>query len=97
MAKKKLGLDWANHLGVQPVRLLVSVRAYQPTNSVFPSQQTSTSRAYQPRNQPANMLVMYTDDASVVVQTLQRIASRLVMTNLDKTFSVSKKEMCCPT
>jgi hypothetical protein len=52
LAKKKLGLDWANHLGV-----------------------------------------MYIDDASEVVQTLQRIASRLVMTNLDKTFSIFKKEM----
>jgi len=36
---------------------LVSVRAYQSGNSVFLSQQTSTSRAYQPRNQPANMLI----------------------------------------
>ena len=39
----------------QPVRLLVSARAYQPANSVFLSQQTSISRVYQPRNQPANM------------------------------------------
>ena len=39
---------------IQPVRLLVSVRAYQPANSAFLSQQTSISRAYQPRNQPAN-------------------------------------------
>ena len=38
----------------QPVRLLVSVRTYQAANSVFLSQQTSTSQAYQPRNQPAN-------------------------------------------
>ena len=42
---------------IQPVRLLVSARAYQPANSVFLSQQTSTSRAYQPRNQPANKLL----------------------------------------
>jgi hypothetical protein len=35
-----------------------------------------------------------TDDTSVVVQTLQRIAGRLVMTNLDKTLCVSKTEMC---
>ena len=42
---------------IQPVRLLVSARAYQPANSVFLSQQTSTSRAYQPRNQPANRLI----------------------------------------
>ena len=40
----------------QPVRLLVSARAYQPANSVFLSQQISTSRAYQPRNQLANRL-----------------------------------------
>ena len=40
--------------GIQHVRLLVSARAYQPANSVFLSQQTSTSRAYQPRNQPTN-------------------------------------------
>jgi len=32
----------------QPVRLLVSAKAYQPANSVFLSQQTSTSQAYQP-------------------------------------------------
>jgi len=38
----------------QLVRLLVSVSAYQSGNSIFLSQQTSTSRAYQPRNQPAN-------------------------------------------
>jgi len=44
----------------QPVRLLVSAKAYQPANSVFLSQQTSTStsRAYQPRNQPANRLTI---------------------------------------
>ena len=39
---------------IQPVRLLVSARAYQAANSVFLSQRASTSRAYQPRNQPAN-------------------------------------------
>ena len=41
-------------LYIQPVRLLVSARAYQTANSIFLSQQTSTSRAHQPRNQPAN-------------------------------------------
>ena len=40
----------------QHVRLLVSARAYQLANNVFLSQQTSTSRAYQPRNQQANRL-----------------------------------------
>ena len=40
----------------QPVRLLISARAYQPVNIVFLSRQTSISRAYQPRNQPANRL-----------------------------------------
>ena len=40
----------------QPVRSLVSARAYQPANSIFLSQQISTSRAYQFRNQPANKL-----------------------------------------
>ena len=40
----------------QPVRLLVLARAYQPRYSVFLSQQTSTSRTYQPRNQLANIL-----------------------------------------
>jgi len=34
----------------QPVRLLVSARAYQPVNSIFLSQQNSTSQTYQPRN-----------------------------------------------
>ena len=38
----------------QPDGLLVSARAYQSINSIFLLQQTSTSRAYQPRNQPAN-------------------------------------------
>ena len=42
---------------IHPVRLLVSARAYQPWYSIFLSQQTSTSRAYQPRNQPANRLI----------------------------------------
>ena len=42
---------------IQPVRLLVSARAYQSANSVFLSQQTSTSRTYQPRNQPTNRLI----------------------------------------
>ena len=42
---------------IQPVRLLVSAKAYQLANSIFLSQQTSTSRTYQPRNQPANRLV----------------------------------------
>jgi len=37
----------------QPVRLLVSAGVYQPANSVFLSQQASTSQAYRPRNQPA--------------------------------------------
>jgi len=41
----------------EPVRLLVSARAYQPANSVFLSQQTSTSRAYQPKNQLANRAI----------------------------------------
>ena len=36
---------------IQLVRLLVSVRAYQAVNSVFLSQQISTSRVYQSRNQ----------------------------------------------
>ena len=44
----------------QLVRLLVSARAYQPANSVFLSQQTSTS---QPRNQSANMLTNSPDVA----------------------------------
>ena len=39
---------------IQSVRLLISVRAYQPANSIFLSQQTSTSRTYQSINQPAN-------------------------------------------
>jgi len=39
---------------IQSVRLLISVRAYQPANSIFLSQQTSISRTYQSRNQPAN-------------------------------------------
>jgi len=38
----------------QPVRLLVSAVAYQPWYNIFLSQQTSTSQAYQPKNQPAN-------------------------------------------
>ena len=42
----------------QYVRLLVLARTYQSVNSVFLSQQTSTSRAYQSRNQPANMLII---------------------------------------
>ena len=44
---------------IQLIRLLVSARTYQPANSVFLSQQTSTSRAYQPRNQPANRLIVW--------------------------------------
>ena len=40
-------------------RSLVSVRAYQSANSIFLSQQASTSQVYQPRNQPANRLVVY--------------------------------------
>jgi len=39
----------------QHVHSLVSVRVYQLANSVFLLQQISISRAYQPRNQPANM------------------------------------------
>jgi len=35
----------------QHVHLLVLDRAYQPANNIFLSQQISTSRAYQPRNQ----------------------------------------------
>ena len=37
---------------------LVSVRAYQPNNSVFVSQQTSTSRTYRFRNRSTNMLLV---------------------------------------
>jgi len=44
----------------QLVRLLVSARTYQPANSIFLSQQTSTSRPYQSRNQP-NRLNVYSD------------------------------------
>ena len=40
---------------VQPVRLLVSARVYQPWYSIFLSQQTSISRAYQHQNQPAKL------------------------------------------
>jgi len=43
---------WNNNDVNQPVRLMVSAKAYQPANSVFLSQQTSTSWAYHPRNQP---------------------------------------------
>ena len=49
-------IDLDNLRVSQPVRLLVSARAYQPANSVFLSQQNSTSRAYQPKNQSANGL-----------------------------------------
>ena len=34
----------------QPVRLLVSVKAYQSANNIFLSQQTNTRQTYQPRN-----------------------------------------------
>ena len=39
---------------IQPVRLLVLIRAYQAANNIFLSYQTSTSQAYQPRSQPAD-------------------------------------------
>jgi len=39
---------------IQPVRLLVLTRAYQPWYSIFLTQQTSTSRVYQSRNRSAN-------------------------------------------
>ena len=42
---------------MQRVRLLVSARAYQPANNIFLSQQTSISRTYQSRNQPAKKLI----------------------------------------
>ena len=42
-------------IGMQLIRLLVLARAYQPVNNIFLSQQTSTSRTYQPRDQSANM------------------------------------------
>jgi len=35
-----------NLIVLQPVRLLVTVRAYQSVNSVFLSQQNSINRAY---------------------------------------------------
>jgi len=38
--------------------LVVSAKAYQPWYSIFLSQQTSTSQAYQPRNQPASRLML---------------------------------------
>ena len=41
-----------------PVCSLILTRTYQPANSVLLSQKTSASRAYQPRNQPANKLVI---------------------------------------
>ena len=41
---------------IQPVRLLVLARAYQPWYNIFLSQQTSINRAYQARNQPTNRL-----------------------------------------
>jgi len=67
----------------QHVRLLISARAYQLTNSVFLSQRSSTSRAYQSRNQPANMLYSYFEqrllqwriDCDVMPQTCNQITS----------------------
>ena len=43
----------------KPIRLLVSARAYQSANSAFLSQQSSTSRAYQPRIQPVHCVSSY--------------------------------------
>ena len=42
----------------QPVRLLVLARAYQPWYSIFLSQRTSTSRAYQPSKQADCMMLI---------------------------------------
>ena len=52
-------IHFTSSVHIQPVRSLVSARAYQPANSVFLSQQTSTSRAYQPRNQPTNKPIIW--------------------------------------
>ena len=40
----------------QPIRLLVSARAYQLANSVFFSQQINTSRVYQPNQRTGRVL-----------------------------------------
>jgi len=54
----------------QLVRLLVSVRTYESANSIFLSQQTSTSRAYQPRNKPANRLMIHLLGKDASIKTL---------------------------
>jgi len=48
--------SWQAGCSIQAICLLVSVRAYQSANSVFLSQEISTSQTYQPKNQPANRL-----------------------------------------
>ncbi|CAD6334283.1 unnamed protein product [Miscanthus lutarioriparius] len=44
------------HMLEQPVHLLVSARVYQSVNSVFLLRRINISWAYQPKNQPANVL-----------------------------------------
>ena len=51
-----------SYLAIRIVVALAATRVYQSANGIFLSQQTSISRTYQPRNQPANRL----EDGSLI-------------------------------